>query len=72
MPVLHCLGGGPSRFSQIGRLYETLTDRALSAALRELRETKLIGRRVVDGNPPATQYHASTAGQSLALVLAEL
>lgn len=56
MPTLAAIGRGRWRFGQLRDQLGRVTDRALSAALRELVGAQLIDRRIVPRSPPGAEY----------------
>lgn len=56
MPTLAVIGRGRWRFGQLRARLGRVTDRALSAALRDLAGAQLIDRRVVPRSPPSAEY----------------
>lgn len=72
MPVLYVVGEGASRFSDIARRLEGITDRALSLTLKDLDAAAVVARRVLDDRPPRSVYEAGDAGRVLWPVLARV
>ncbi len=72
MPVLHAVGEGPTRFSEIPRLLTGITDRALSIALRDLSGAAVVARHVLDSRPPVSAYAATPSGRKIVPILEEL
>ncbi|WP_010140914.1 winged helix-turn-helix transcriptional regulator [Oceanicola sp. S124] len=57
----------PSRFSEIKRVLSPITDRALSASLKELQDRDWLCRAVdSDSHPPRSLYVAANAGLRIA------
>lgn len=69
MPVLYAVGDGPARFTEVARTLRTVTDRALSLALKDLSAAALVQRSVIPGPPPGSVYASSDAGAVLLPVL---
>jgi DNA-binding HxlR family transcriptional regulator len=66
MPVVLALTARPQRFSELRELLEGVSPRALTLALKELEEARLVDRRVTDDYPPATVYRLTRDGKRLA------
>jgi len=60
------------RFNQLRRLIPNLTQRMLTAQLRELEADGLIVRKIYPQVPPKVEYSLAPLGQSLTPVLAAL
>jgi DNA-binding HxlR family transcriptional regulator len=69
MPVLYVIGEGPTRFTEIPRALERVTDRAVSLALKDLARGAIIDRTLVGGPPPGSVYGASATGGVLLPIL---
>jgi DNA-binding HxlR family transcriptional regulator len=72
MPVLHAVGEGPTRFSEVRRALEDVTDRAVSLALKDLAGSAIVERRLVEGPPVGSVYGATGAGAVLLPILDRL
>ena len=73
MPILYCLMEyQPVRFNEMRRYLGTVTDRTLSANLKELEADELIVRTVYPQIPPKVEYRLSERGKSLMRVLDQL
>lgn len=72
MPILHSIGSGNSRFSDIRTHLGSITDRALTLGLKDLVAVRLISREVVDTFPPTTKYDITSSGKSYILYLNQL
>lgn len=73
LPVLDALRDGPQRFSQVQGALPGVTPRALTIALKQLIEGRLVAREVGEGFPPTTHYTAQGAtARGLLRVLGEL
>ena len=71
MPVVHALGPGPMRFSELrGTL--AVSPRALALALKELQAAELVERTVTDDYPPASVYRLTPRALPLARILGAL
>ena len=56
MPVTYLLGRGPLRFSELQHELPPITARALTLSLKDLQQTDLVHRDVLDDYPPVTCY----------------
>lgn len=65
MPILLALQAKALRFGELRRTLATITDRALTLALKDLLQATLIRRQVVDEFPPATIYSLTRPGRSM-------
>jgi DNA-binding HxlR family transcriptional regulator len=72
MPVVHALGRGPCRFSEVRALLPTVSPRALALALKDLQGAGLVDRTVTDDYPPATVYRLTRRARPLARILGAL
>ncbi|HUJ27545.1 MAG TPA: helix-turn-helix domain-containing protein [Myxococcales bacterium] len=72
LPILHALGRKPHRFGELKSALPGATPRALSMALKDLAESGLIVRRVLDGFPPRTEYAVEAKGRALPPLLDQL
>lgn len=70
--ILRVLAGRPSRFGEITASVEGLSDRMLSARLRELEAGGLVQRIVHDEVPVRVEYRLSETGTDLAPILDDL
>jgi DNA-binding HxlR family transcriptional regulator len=69
MPILYVIGEGPTRFTEIPRVLEGVTDRAVSLTLKDLSEAALIARTLLEGPPPGSVYGATGTGGILLPIL---
>jgi DNA-binding HxlR family transcriptional regulator len=69
MPVLHVIGEGPTRFTQVSRVLHDLSDRALSLTLKDLTSAAIVARTLTDGPPPGSMYGSTNAGGILLPIL---
>jgi DNA-binding HxlR family transcriptional regulator len=69
MPVLYVVGKGPTRFTEISRALGSVTDRAVSLALKDLADAEVIARTLIGGSPPGSVYGATKAGDTLLPIL---
>ncbi|MEN0066814.1 MAG: winged helix-turn-helix transcriptional regulator [Myxococcota bacterium] len=72
MPALYAVGAGPTRFGAISDQLPKVTDRALSQALRRLREAELIDRTMNEDQPPRPVYQSIGRGLDVVTVLNDL
>lgn len=73
MVILYCLMEfGPVRFNQMKRYLKTVSDRTLSANLKELEADGLICRKEYPQIPPKVEYSLTERGRSLMVVLDQL
>lgn len=73
MVILYCLMEfGPVRFNQMKRYLKTVSDRTLSANLKELEADGLICRKEYPQIPPKVEYSLTQRGRSLMVVLDQL
>jgi len=67
--ILFHLGQGPARFNVLRRLIPGVTQRMLTAHLRELESDGVIARKVLAIVPPHVEYSLTALGESLAPIL---
>lgn len=73
MVILYCLMEfGIVRFNEMKRYLKNITDKTLSANLKELEKDELIIRREYPQIPPKVEYSLSERGKSLMEVLDQL
>jgi len=65
MPVVEQLVDRPRRFSELKRALAAITQKSLTAALRELEKDGLIMRTVTPSIPPRVDYELTPLGHSL-------
>jgi DNA-binding HxlR family transcriptional regulator len=70
--ILSVLMDGPLRFSEIAQAVPELSDRLLSARMKELEARGIVARRVYPGPPLRVEYALSEMGVELGPALAEL
>ena len=70
--ILFLLMEGTKRFSELKREIPEITQRMLTAHLRELEEDKIIVRKVYPVVPPKVEYSLSEIGKTLKSVLSDL
>jgi len=67
--IIHHLIDGTKRFNELRRLIPKVTQRMLTAQLRELERDAIVHRKVYAVVPPKTEYSLSKLGKSLEPVL---
>src|SRR6202012_273101 len=70
--IIRVLMDGPMRFSEVGPLVPELSDRLLSARMKELEARGIVERTVYAGPPVRVEYTLSEMGSALRPALAEL
>lgn len=70
--VIHVLGHGPTRFSELKRQIPDISQRMLSRTLRLLERDGLVTRTVYPTNPPSVEYALTSIGQSMEEAVAPL
>jgi DNA-binding HxlR family transcriptional regulator len=70
--VLFHLLSGTKRFSEIKKIIPDISQRVLTAQLRELESDNIITRTVYPEVPPKVEYSLTTLGQSLEPILMAL
>lgn len=70
--ILRVLMDRPMRFSEVGQAVPELSDRLLSARMKELEARGIVERRVDPGPPVRVEYSLSEMGRALGPVLNEL
>jgi DNA-binding HxlR family transcriptional regulator len=70
--ILYALTDGPRRFAELRGAVPGMSDRLLSARLKELEEAGLVERTVEEGTPVRVTYGLTAKGQSLEPVIGEL
>ena len=64
--ILWHLGGeGPHRFSELQRLFPSISHKVLSNQLKELMEDGIVDRTVYPEIPPRVEYYMTELGMSL-------
>jgi DNA-binding HxlR family transcriptional regulator len=59
------LGFGPKRFAKLRTLLPGISEKVLTAQLRELQNDGIVGRTVKRASPPQVTYSLTSAGQEL-------
>ncbi len=73
MVILYCLMEfEPVRFNELRRYLKNISDKTLSANLKELESDQLIIRKEYPQIPPKVEYRLSKRGKSLMSVLDQL
>jgi DNA-binding HxlR family transcriptional regulator len=72
LPVIHALSRKGGRFNRIRSALPGATPRAIAIALRDLQDTGLVERFLVDDDPPRTEYTLTRRGRMLVPLLSEL
>ena len=73
MPILYCLMEyQPVRFNEMRRYLGKVSDRTLSANLKELEADGLVARKEYPQVPPKVEYSLTPLGASLMVVLDQL
>ena len=73
MVILYCLMEyEPVRFNELRRYLKNISDKTLSANLKELEADQLIIRKEYPQIPPKVEYRLSKRGKSLMSVLDQL
>jgi len=63
--VIHMLGGGTMRFSELKRGIEGISQRMLTVTLRGLERDGLVSRTVYPVVPPRVDYALTSLGETL-------
>ena len=73
MVILYCLMEfEPVRFNELRRYIKSISDKTLSANLKELEADRLVVRKEYPQIPPKVEYSLSERGKSLMEVLDQL
>jgi DNA-binding HxlR family transcriptional regulator len=67
--ILFHLKGGPRRFNALRRLIPLVTQRVMTAHLRELERDGIIYRRIFEVVPPRVEYSLTPLGTTLMPIL---
>jgi DNA-binding HxlR family transcriptional regulator len=70
--ILYALTDGPLRFAELKQAVPGMSDRLLSARLKELEQAGLVTRTVHDAPPVKVSYGLTLKGESLEPVIGEL
>jgi DNA-binding HxlR family transcriptional regulator len=66
------LSFGPLRFAELRNLLRGVSEKVLTAQLRELEKDGVISRTAVPSSPPRVTYSLSPSGQTLIPLLEDL
>jgi DNA-binding HxlR family transcriptional regulator len=66
------LSFGPLRFAELRNLLRGVSEKVLTAQLRELERDGVVSRTAVPSSPPRVTYSLSPSGEKLIPVLGEL
>ena len=72
LPVMHALARGQERFGQLKAALPGITARALTLALKDLLDARLIERTVTRGYPPGAVYRPARKARRITQVIARL
>lgn len=64
--VVAALSRGPTRFNQLKRALEPVTQKSLTQTLRRLERSGMVSRTVLDTSPVAVEYAITPLGRTLA------
>ncbi|MBU3845120.1 MAG: helix-turn-helix transcriptional regulator [Candidatus Anaerobiospirillum pullicola] len=67
--ILRDLFSGTKRFSDLKRSLQGISQKVLTAELREMEQSNLVERKVYPEVPPRVEYSLTPTGQSLKIVL---
>ena len=70
--VMHLLGAGPQRYSQLQKAIEGISQRMLTLTLRSLERDGLVTRTVTPTSPPRVDYALTEVGKTLSGQVAAL
>ncbi|MFI6704278.1 winged helix-turn-helix transcriptional regulator [Streptomyces sp. NPDC050509] len=70
--ILWALDQGPCRFGALRRMLPGVTEKVLTAQLRELEAHGIVSREVYDEVPPRVEYALTASGAALELALRPL
>jgi len=70
--VVWHLGFGPRRFAELRDLIPGISEKVLTAQLRELESHGVVKRKVKPSSPPQVTYFLSEAGDELIPMMSEL
>ncbi|MSO41897.1 MAG: transcriptional regulator [Solirubrobacterales bacterium] len=70
--ILYSLTGGRLRFAELKAAVPGMSDRLLSARLKELEQAGLVDREVHPGTPVRVSYELTAKGESLGPVIGSL
>ena len=64
--VIAALSRGPTRFNQLKRALEPVTQKSLTQTLRRFERSGMVSRKVLDTSPVAVEYAITPLGRTLA------
>jgi DNA-binding HxlR family transcriptional regulator len=70
--IARALLDGPLRFSELRRAIPEISDRALSARLKELEAERIVARRVETRTPVRVSYELTEKGEALERVVEQI
>jgi DNA-binding HxlR family transcriptional regulator len=70
--LMHLLGGGPKRYSELQRSIDGISQRMLTLTLRSLERDGLVSRTVTPTSPPRVDYALTPVGETLSSQVAQL
>lgn len=70
--ILAHLKEGPSRFGEIARSVEGISERMLSKSLKILEEEGLIYRQDYDEKPPRVEYGLTISGENISSLIRQV
>jgi len=70
--VVWYLGFGPRRFAELRDLVTGISEKVLTAQLRELESDGVVRRKIKPSSPPQVTYSLSKAGGDLVPLMVEL
>jgi DNA-binding HxlR family transcriptional regulator len=70
--LIHLLNGGTMRFGELKKRLPDITQKMLTAQLRELEEQDIVMRTVYPVVPPKVEYSITEYGKSLHAILQEM
>ena len=65
MMIMTVLEGGPTRFNQLKRTLEGVSQKSLSQTLKRLERNGIIARRVIPSKPVGVEYELTDLGLTL-------
>ncbi|WP_257191129.1 helix-turn-helix domain-containing protein [Chryseobacterium sp. WG23] len=72
LPIIVAILDGNSRFKEIARVVEGISDRMLSKELKDLEVNKLVKRTIYDTFPPTVKYSVTEHTKTLRPVITAL
>ena len=70
--ILRDLFSGTKRFSDLKRSLHNISQKVLTAELREMEQSNLVERKVYPEVPPRVEYSLTPTGRSLKIVLSAM